>query len=228
VRPISRSVRVLLSIAAVPLLLFGWLTWSERSFEHRLQPVASEIAGHEIAVDCQSFLGALVDVQAREGEVRFDASGRPQPKIFLTRPTCKRLKSFAGHARHGELDCLATVDWASSDRLSFADPCYRKAADTIYAVLVLAHESYHARGVVDEATANCDAIQTMAWTAHALGADDDEAELVARAMETLEPRQDPPYGTTRCHTGLELDLHPETADFPSEYPFAPPLAGSSD
>jgi hypothetical protein len=69
-----RVMRVL-STAAVPVLLFGWLTWSERSLEHRLQPIASKIAGHEISVDCQSFLGSLVDVESREGEVRFDASG---------------------------------------------------------------------------------------------------------------------------------------------------------
>ena len=106
--------------------------------------------------------------------------------------------------------------------------CYQEAANTIYAVLILAHESYHARGVVDEATANCDAIQTMAWTAHELGAAEDEAELVARAMEELEPQQDPPYSTTRCHAGLAFDLHPETLDFPTEHPLAPPRAGSSD
>ena len=220
--------RVLLSIAVVPVLLFGWLTWSERSFEHRLQPIASEIAGRETGVDCQSFLGSLVDVQSREGEVRFDASGRPEPRIFLTRSTCKRLKSFAGHERHRELACLAGIDWRSPDPLRFSSPCYEEAAETIYAVLILAHESYHVRGVVDEATANCDAIQTMAWTAHELGAAEDEAELVARAMEALEPRQDPPYSTTRCHAALSLDLHPETPDFPTEHPLAPPRAGSSD
>jgi hypothetical protein len=82
--------------------------------------------------------------------------------------------------------------------------------------------------VTDEATANCDAIQTMAWTASRLGADEDEAELIARAMEALEPKQDTPYSTTRCHAGLALDLHPETADFPTEHPLAPPLARSSD
>jgi len=220
--------RVLLSIAAVPVLLFGWLSWSDRSFEHRLQPIASEIAGREISVDCQGFFRGLVDVQAREGEVRFDAAGQPEPKIFMTRPTCRRLKAFAGHAHHGELDCLTALDWRAPDPLSLSSPCYEKASSTIYAILILAHESYHARGVVDEATANCDAIQTMAWTAHELGAAEDEAELVARAMESLEPGQDPPYATTRCHAGLALDLHPETPDFPTEHPLAPPYAGSSD
>ena len=216
--------RVLASIVAVPVLLFGWLTWSERSFEHRLQPIASEIAGRPIAVDCQGFLGSLIDVQSREGEVQFDASGRPEPRIFLTRSTCKRLKSFASHVRHKELECLRSLEWHSADPLPFPSRCYREASDTIYAVMVLAHESYHARGVLDEATANCDAIQAMAWTAQRLGADEGEAELLARAMEALEPKQDPPYATTQCHAGLALDLHPETPDFPTEHPLAPLLA----
>jgi hypothetical protein len=220
--------RVLASIVAVPVLLFAWLTWSERSFEHRLQPIASEIAGRPISVDCQSFLGSLVDVQSREGEVRFDADGVPESHIFLTRSTCKRLKAFAGRTRHAELGCLAGIEWFSADPLPFPSQCYDDASDTIYAVLVLAHESYHARGVMDEATANCDAIQTMAWTARELGAGPDEAEVLARAMEALEPKQDQPYATNQCHAGLALDLHPRTPDFPTEHPLAPPLPGSSD
>ena len=172
-----------------------------RSFEHRLQPVASEIAGREISVDCQSFLGSLVDVQSREGEVHFDAAGVPEPRIFLTRSTCKRLQKFTGHGRHHEVDCLAAVEWHAADPLPFSSQCYAEAADTIYAVLVLAHESYHARGVMDEAAANCDAIQTMAWTAHELGTDEAEAELLARAMEALEPKQDPPYSTSSATPG---------------------------
>ena len=215
--------RILASLAVVPAALFIWHTWNESTFETRLDGIAIEIAGREdITVDCQGFLRSLIDTQSREGEVRFDASGQPEPRIFLTRSTCKRLQAFAGHARHSELDCLAGLDWRSPDPLPFTSPCYAEAADTVYAVLILAHESYHTRGVTDEATANCEAIQTMAWTAVRLGADEGEAELIARAMEALEPKQDPPYATTHCHAGLALDIHPETPDFPTEHPLAPP------
>jgi hypothetical protein len=221
--------RILASLAIVPAALVVWLTWNERTFEVCLEGIASEIAGRpDITVDCQGFLRSLVDTQSREGEVLFDAAGRPEPRIFLTRSTCKRLKAFAGHARHRALDCLAAVEWSSVDPLPFSSPCYAQSSDTIYAVLILAHESYHTRGVTGEATANCDAIQTMAWTARELGADEDEAELLARAMEALEPKQDPSYASNQCHAGLALDLHPETPDFPTEHPLAPPLARSSD
>ena len=63
----------------------------------------------------------------------------------------------------------------------------------------------------------------MAWTAVQLGASVRESELLARAMEALEPRQSSGYATNECHAGRQLDLHPETADFPTEHPLAPPL-----
>jgi hypothetical protein len=61
----------------------------------------------------------------------------------------------------------------------------------------------------------------MAWTATRLGAASSEAELIARAMEALEPVQGSPYGTTECHAGGKLDLHGETPDFPTEQPIRP-------
>jgi hypothetical protein len=174
-------------------------------------------------VNCQSFWGSLIDAQGREGEVRFDASGVPEPKLFLTRATCQRLRAFAGHSHHNELDCLTAVDWAAPDPLPFDSDCYARAEKTIYAVLVLAHESYHTSGVADEAAANCFAIQAMAWTAMQLGAASGEAELLARAMEALEPGQGGEYGTAECHAGKKLDLHPESPAFPTEQPIAPAL-----
>jgi hypothetical protein len=215
--------RLLAAIVAVPVLLTGWQLWSDHSFEQRLRPIASGVAGRNVEVDCQSFWGELIDAQGREGEVLFDASGTPERKLFLTRRTCKRLRAFAKHASHRELDCLRDIDWTAAAPLPFDSACYARSSDTIYAVLILAHESYHTTGVTDEATTNCFALQAMAWTAAQLGAPVEESELLARAMEALEPAQASGYGTTECHAGLRLDLHPETLDFPTEHPTIPPL-----
>ena len=214
--------RLLAAILAVPVLLVGWQLWSDHSFEQRLKPIASGVAGRSDTVNCQSLWGGLLDAQAREGEVYFDASGVPDAELFLTRPTCQRLRKFAGHSRHSQLDCLARIDWAVPDALPFDSECYARSSKTIYAVLVLAHESYHTAGVADEAAANCFAIQAMAWTAMQLGAATDESELLADAMEALEPRQGGEYGTAECHAGGKFDLHPETPAFPTEYPITPP------
>ena len=214
--------RFLAAVLAVPVLLIGWQLWSDHSFEQRLRPISSGISGRDDTVNCQSFWGGLIDAQAREGEVFFDAAGVPESKLFLTRPTCQRLRKFAGHRHHGELDCLAQADWAAAEPLPFDSECYARTRRTIYAVLVLAHESYHTAGVTDEAAANCFAIQAMAWTAVQLRASEEEAERLALAMAALEPKQDPPYGTNECHAGGRLDLHPLTPAFPTELPLAPP------
>lgn len=215
--------RFLLSVLALPAAFVAWQLWADHSVEQRLQPVASGVSGRSVSVDCQSFWGDLVDVQTREGEVWFDASGVPERKLFLTRSTCQQLRRFAKRRHHSELDCLRAIDWAASDPLPFDSQCYARASPTIYAVLILAHESYHTAGVIDEATTNCYAIQAMAWAATGLGAPADEAERLARAMEALEPMQDSPYATSECHAGARLDLHPETPDFPTEHPITAPL-----
>ncbi|MCY7303704.1 MAG: hypothetical protein LH654_11875 [Thermoleophilia bacterium] len=152
--------RVLASIAVIPVLFVGWQLWSDHSFEQRLAPIASGIAGRSVEVNCQSLWGSLLDAKGREGEV--------------------------------------------------------------YAILILAHESYHTAGSRDEAETNCFAIQAMAWTATELGAPQDEAELLALAMEALEPGQGTDYGTNGCHGGERLDLHPETPEFGTEFPVVPP------
>jgi hypothetical protein len=215
--------RSLAVVLAVPIALFGWQWWSDRSTEHLLSPVASEIAGRTVEVDCQSLWANLVDALPRHGEVLFDRNGVPEGRIFLTHPTCDRLQSFAGKAHHGELDCLHTLDWQRPIPLVPGSDCYRASAKTIYGLMTLAHEAYHTAGETDEAVTNCMAIQAMAYTAVRLGANRREAELVAHAMAALEPLQGAGYGTDRCRAGTELDLHPETPAFPTEHPLVAPM-----
>ena len=206
----------------LPFAFFGWMHWSTIRVEHELRPVASAVAGHRIQVDCQGWLSSLVDVQSREGEVQFDANGKPEPRIFLTRPTCQRFDAFAHSHHHPALDCLAGIDWSQPDPLPPDSPCGLKASPTVYALLILAHESYHTAGVIDEVTTNCYAIQAIAYVAWRLGASEREGELAALAMDALEPHQIDGYATTDCRPGTALDIHPETPEFPTELPLAPP------
>ena len=76
--------------------------------------------------------------------------------------------------------------------------------------------------MIDEVTANCYAIQTIAYVASRLGASDHEGELTALAMDALEPNQVDGYATTDCRRGTAIDIHPETQAFPTELPLAPP------
>jgi hypothetical protein len=206
----------------LPIAFFGWMHWSTIRIEHELRPVASAVAGHPIQVDCQGWLSSLVDIQSREGEVQFDANGKPEPRIFLTRPTCQRLDAFAHKHHHPALDCLAGIDWTQPDPLPPDSPCGLTASPTVYALLILAHESYHTAGVIDEVTTNCYAIQAIAYVAWRLGAPQREGELAALAMDALEPYQVDGYATTDCRAGTAIDIHPETPAFPTELPLAPP------
>jgi hypothetical protein len=215
--------RALAVVLAVPLALAGWQWWSDRSAEHMLSPIASGVAGRTVVVDCQSLWANLLDALPRHGEVRFDANGVPEARIFLTHPTCDRLQAFAGSSRHGELDCLRALDWSKPAALDPRSECYDRSSKTVYALMTLAHEAYHTAGETNEAVTNCFAIQAMAHVAVRLGAEREEAELVAHAMAALEPLQSGGYGTDRCRAGTELDLHPGTRAFPTERPIVAPM-----
>ena len=215
--------RTLAVALAIPLALVVWQWWSDRSAERVLAPVASAVAGRDVHVDCQGLWANLIDPLPRHGEVRFDASGVPEDRIFLTHQTCDRLQAFAGRAHHGELDCLRSLDWSQATPLDPRSKCYAASSQTVYALLTLAHEAYHTAGETNESVTNCDAIQAMAFVGVALGAQWQEAELAAQAMAALEPLQGGGYGTDRCRAGTELDLHPETSSFPTEHPIVAPM-----
>ena len=215
--------RALAVVLAIPLALVGWQWWSDRSTERLLEPVVSEIAGREVGVDCQTLWGHLLDALPRHGEVHFDANGIPEPRIFLTHPTCDRLQEFAGRAHHAELDCLRAIDWSRPRALDTRSDCYEKSSGTVYALMTLAHEGYHTAGEAGEAATNCYAIQSMAYAAVRLGADPTDGEIAALAMNALEPLQGGDYGTVQCRAGDVLDLHPETPDFPTEHPLQAPM-----
>lgn len=215
--------RLLACLAAVPALFAAWLWYTDRSIQHRLEPVASEIAGRQVKVDCQNLAGELLDAQVREGEVRYSAAGIPENRLFMTRKQCGRLRAFSGHAFHREVACLSGIDWDRPTPLHPGDGCYEKAASTIYALLVLAHEAYHTAGVTNEALTNCYAVQSMAYAAVRLGGDEREAALIARAMLALLPLQAGEYAMPDCTAGSAHDLWPETEAFPTESPLRAPM-----
>jgi hypothetical protein len=171
--------RFLIGVLAIVTSVVVWQWWSDRSTESTLTPVASAIAGRDVHVDCQTLWGALIDPLPRHGEVRFDASGIPEDRIFLTHDTCDRLAGFADRSQHAELSCLRTVDWSSRYPLLLESACYREASPTFYALLTLAHEAYHTAGIKNEATANCYATQAIGYAALALGSSDEDARFAA-------------------------------------------------
>jgi hypothetical protein len=83
------------------------------------------------------------------------------------------------------------------------------------AVDVLAHESWHLSGVIDEAVTECRSLQTIAWTAQQLGATAEQGRAMARAQFDGAYRDMPEaYRSGDCMDGGELDLRPDDARFP--------------
>jgi len=87
-----------------------------------------------------------------------------------------------------------------------------------HAVVVLAHESWHLRGVASESLANCFAYQSGVGVAEKLGVSPSTAEAMMReqvaenaAVYAADPAYLIPSG---CSDGGEYDLHPGSSRFP--------------
>ena len=198
------------SLLVVLALLAGILAAqrSKRANEHRLADVASELAGRHVSIHCQSFWGELIDISGLSGSVMFDHTGAPLGEANLSRGTCKWLERVAdGDAR----DELACVEAARS-----LGACGRDGDRLVHAIVTLAHEAVHLRGEKNEAATQCYAVQLAARTAQRLGAAPGEAAAVgvyALARQRYMPSD---YQSSECRAGGALDLHPETAAWPTE------------
>jgi hypothetical protein len=81
----------------------------------------------------------------------------------------------------------------------------------------------HLRGWLNEAQAQCYAIQEDAWTVIRLGGTSDEGEALARFQLAEQRAMPAAYQSDDCRAGGALDLHPETPEFPTEaVPSLPP------
>lgn len=181
--------------------------------EHTLSGVAVRLAGAGASVRCSGptawrALGARHDFDAEAAWALTPLSGEPGAATpagyssFAPR-TCRLLERFAEApfergtriCRHGTAGRSAAFgecdDWGAM----------------LVAVHVLGHESIHLAGVVDEATADCLAVQLDALVAMQLGATGTFARTLARDYwAQYYPAQAPAYRSAQCRDGGALDL----------------------
>jgi hypothetical protein len=151
--------------------------------EARLSAIASAIAGRDVKVRCPGIGGRVFSWDTVEGSVRVDAAGRPADEARLRAFTCRELDALAEGRRADALACGP------------GPAC----ADLALAVDVLAHESFHLAGVIDEAATECHAVQTLAWTAEQLGATAEQgAALTRRYLQTGYLRLPNRYRSATC------------------------------
>jgi hypothetical protein len=191
--------RYKLALVLVLLLAGPWaLEAHARSGTQRtLGAVASQLAGRPVSVRCQSLLADLLSNNVHTGEVQFDAAGRPADSTWLTRATCGRLHRFI--SSHGsDLECLKTENWAAFQWSAPHDACVDKAAAVGEAVITLAHESMHLRGIGSESEAQCGAERLATQTVELLGGDPATGPLLERLARAWNPLMPTEYQAPSC------------------------------
>jgi hypothetical protein len=150
--------------------------------ERRLARVASAVVGARVGVHCQSFGEAFVDAGIELGYVRFRPDGRPERSTLIKRDQCGDIAAYQRSDKH--------------------DPSRAQ----VVAVHVLTHEAMHMAGIIDEARAECAAVQRDAQTARLLGASRADAVVLAgRYWRTVYPLMPDGYRTRDCGPGGPLD-----------------------
>jgi hypothetical protein len=191
-------------VLLVPLMLFSaWQYVRREENENRLALVASEIALRDVDVSCPGFWTRLVEITPNAGWVDFDEQGRPSDRTSLSASTCRSLEKVWRRKRHS-FGCL------------IGGGCDEDTLGAAFGTVTLAHESWHLRGIANEARTQCYAVQTTEQTARALGVPPADAHLLALAVaadDAAAPRDE--YHAAECRPGGRYDLHPATPDWPT-------------
>lgn len=166
----------------VVALVAGWFVMRHARVEARLAAVASVLSDRTVAVRCETLSQAWLDAHGELGYVTFDPDGQPDSLATLTAQSCRDLSHWLGRAR-------ADVPLSQ-----------------VVAVHVLTHEAMHLTGQLDEAAAECEAVQRDASTARMLGAAPDQAAALAvRYWLEVYPRMPDGYRSAGCTAGGAMD-----------------------
>lgn len=183
-----------LAMLVVPLV---WLLVTERQWidsEHEFSAVARTIAPASAGVHCQRWGERITYLGSDLGHVEFDADGQPAGPAYLTYDVCRDLSSY-WHAGFTAKNHPTT--------------------EQAIAVHVLSHESEHLTGIESESMAECFAVQQDTKTAEELGANPQQAYLVALRYWTLiYPNMPSDYTTPDCAPGGKLDRNPGDTVWP--------------
>ena len=187
----------------VPVLAFcGWQMLRHEQNERRLALVATELAQRDVDVDCPTFFARLIEITPNAGWVDFDEHGFPTDTTHLSAATCSSLERIWRADEPPSFACLRSV-------------CEERVLELVAAIVTLAHESWHLRGVTNEAQTQCYALQTAELTALRLGVLPPDAHAAAVFLVAHDARlPEGDYHSRECRPGGAYDLHPQTAAWP--------------
>lgn len=195
--------RTLATLVTLFVLFSGWQYLRRHQNEGRLARVATELAQREVDVSCPGFFARLVEITPYGGWVNFDEHGQPADETFLSAGTCRSLERLARADEPPPFACLLTRT------------CSRETTEVVDAMVTLAHESWHLRGLTDEGQTQCHAVQTIELTARLLGVSTADANIVAQSVaadDAAAPRDE--YHSPECRPGGRFDLAPQTPTWP--------------
>jgi len=174
---------------------------SRSRIEPRFGRVASSLAGKRVEVRCWS----------QADWIRLLREEKAYTKHRIDEDTL----GFAGIAgRRANLApdvCDALVDLTYHEARPSSDVARFQLAA---AVVTLAHEPQHSRGVAVEAQAECYALQSAATTARRLGVDAAYARGLAALYWEHYAEELPAYRSRDCREGGAYDLHPASSAWP--------------
>ena len=181
----------------------AWQYSRREENENRLALVASAVALRDVDVSCPGFWTRLVEITPNAGWVDFDEHGRPSDETSLSAATCGSLERI-WRRNQGSFLCLLTGG------------CDRATLNAVSGVVTLAHESWHLRGIVNEARTQCYAVQTTEMVARRLGVTPRDARVIALRVAADDSRApEGEYHSVQCRPGGAYDLRPDTAAWPS-------------
>jgi hypothetical protein len=166
---------------------------------------------------------------ALDADTRAEATARfsDEASRIAAKPVtieCDESGDYVGAVQHadgvaavgGDLAYLTPERCLALYRLAFKGEV--TSSQTARALAVLAHEAWHLRGVRDEGTTECYALQAGVETGQRLGLSEDTARQMMRqqlAENALRGRASPDYLVPPdCRDGGRLDLNPNIARFP--------------
>jgi hypothetical protein len=197
--------RIVLAVILVVILGSAFVYHERRSaLEHDLGAVATQLAERPVHVHCQGITGDLIDVTPEAGTVQFDQDGHPADVTNLKRPICTALRRVKHDVKTSGFGCVIA-----------GTNCPQKIFEDVGAVQTLSHESWHLRGNTNEALTECHALQTTAFAATLLGADQQAAQATATyALQHIYPYLPDEYRTPLCTNGGPMDLRPTDPHWP--------------
>jgi hypothetical protein len=185
--------------------------------------VIGALVGVILVVDRNTGWDSVSGNERAEAVARFsDEASRLAEKPVSIR--CDEARDYVGAVQHadgvatvgGDLAILTPEVCHDLYRLAFQGEV--TGSRTGRALAVLAHESWHLRGVADEATTECYALQSGVELGRRLGLDDGRARQLMRqqlAENALRGAASIEYRlTSDCREGGRLDLHPGDTSFP--------------